>query len=80
MSLNRWLSFPTKEKTMTVKVGLLVGREWSFPPAFLDEVNGREDGVTAEFVKLGGSLRVVEDSVYRLIERSTVPLASSPQR
>jgi len=33
-----------------------------------------------EFVKLGGSLRVVEDSVYRLIERSTVPLASFPQR
>src|SRR5271166_5449420 len=40
---------------MTAKVGLLVGREWSFPPAFLEEVNGRRDGVTAEYVKLGGT-------------------------
>src|SRR5262249_53544868 len=40
---------------MTLKVGLLVGREWSFPPAFLEEVNGRRDGVTAEYVKLGGT-------------------------
>jgi hypothetical protein len=37
------------------KVGLLVGREWSWPPKFLDEVNGRKAGVTAEFVKLGGT-------------------------
>jgi hypothetical protein len=40
---------------MTVKVGLLVGREWSFPPAFLEEVNRRGDGVVAELVKLGGT-------------------------
>lgn len=38
-----------------MKVGLLCGREWSFPPAFIDEVNGRNAGVTAEFVKLGGT-------------------------
>ena len=37
------------------KVGLLVGREWSFPPAFIEEVNKRNDGVVAEYVKLGGS-------------------------
>ncbi len=37
------------------KIGLIVGREWSFPPAFLDEVNGRDVGVTAEYVKLGGT-------------------------
>ena len=30
------------------KIGLIVGREWSFPPAFLDEVNGRNAGVAAE--------------------------------
>ena len=24
---------------MEPKIGLLVGREWSFPPAFIDEVN-----------------------------------------
>jgi hypothetical protein len=35
------------------KVGLLVGREWSFPPKFIEEVNGRDEGVVAEFVKLG---------------------------
>lgn len=40
---------------MTLKVGLLVGREWSFPPAFIEEVNKRNEGVTAEFVKLGGT-------------------------
>ncbi len=39
---------------MTLKVGLIVGREWSFPPAFIEEVNRRNEGVTAEYVKLGG--------------------------
>jgi hypothetical protein len=37
------------------KVGLIVGREWSFPPAFLEEVNRRDAGVTAEYVKMGGT-------------------------
>ena len=37
------------------KVGLLCGREWSWPPKFLDAVNARNAGVTAEFVKLGGT-------------------------
>jgi hypothetical protein len=37
------------------KVGLLVGREWSFPPAFIEEVHGREEGVTVDFVQLGGT-------------------------
>lgn len=40
---------------MVKKVGLLVGREWSFPPAFIEEVNGRADGVFAEYVKLSGT-------------------------
>lgn len=40
---------------MTLKVGLLVGREWSFPPAFIKELNGRREGVEAEYVKLGGT-------------------------
>ena len=36
-----------------MKVGLLCGREYSFPPAFLDRVNtlGRPHGITAEFVE-----------------------------
>jgi hypothetical protein len=37
------------------RVGLLVGREWSWPPQFIEEVNGRNQGVVAEFVKLGGT-------------------------
>jgi hypothetical protein len=38
---------------MKGKIGLLVGREWSFPPAFIEEVDGRGAGVTAEYVRLG---------------------------
>lgn len=37
------------------KVGLLVGREWSFPPAFIAEIERRNEGVQAEYVKLGGT-------------------------
>ncbi|HYC30889.1 MAG TPA: hypothetical protein VEB59_01305 [Gemmatimonadales bacterium] len=38
---------------MPKKIGLLVGREWSFPPAFIEEVKRRHAGVEAEFVKIG---------------------------
>lgn len=51
---------------MTLKVGLMVGREWSFPPAFIEEVNRRNTGVVAEFVKLGGT-RMDEPSPYAVI-------------
>jgi hypothetical protein len=34
-------------------IGILVGREWSWPPAFINEVNGRNAGVIAGFVTLG---------------------------
>lgn len=37
------------------KIGLLVGREWSFPPAFIEEINRRDAGVSAEYVQLGGT-------------------------
>ncbi len=37
------------------KVGLLCGREWSWPPKFLESVNARNAGVVAEFAKLGGT-------------------------
>ena len=40
---------------MTKRVGLMVGREWSFPPKFIEEVNRRDQGVVAEFVKIGAS-------------------------
>jgi carbamoylphosphate synthase large subunit len=51
---------------MTLKVGLIVGREWSFPPAFIDEVNRRDEGVHAEFAKLGGT-RMDEPNPYAVI-------------
>ena len=38
-----------------VKVGLIVGREWSFPPAFIEEVARRDAGVVVEMVTLGGT-------------------------
>ncbi len=51
---------------MTLKVGLLIGREWSFPPAFIEEVNRRDEGVVAEMVKLGGT-RMDEPCPYAVI-------------
>lgn len=40
---------------MTKTVGLLVGREWSFPPAFIDEVARRNAGVTVEYARIGAT-------------------------
>lgn len=40
---------------MTQKVGLIVGREWSMPPALIKAINERNAGVVAEYVKLGGT-------------------------
>jgi glutathione synthase/RimK-type ligase-like ATP-grasp enzyme len=48
------------------KVGLLVGREWSWPPKFLEEVNGRKRGVAAEYAMLGGT-RMNEPNPYAVI-------------
>ncbi|HEY1423035.1 MAG TPA: hypothetical protein VGF20_06250 [Candidatus Acidoferrum sp.] len=49
-------------------VGLLCGREYSFPPAFIAQVNqlGAKDGVAAEFVKLGGT-KMGEPARYKVI-------------
>ncbi len=38
---------------MPKRIGLMVGREWSFPPAFMEEVKRRDAGVIAEFVSIG---------------------------
>ncbi len=51
---------------MTLKVGLLVGQEWSFPPAFIEEVNRRDEGVVVEYVKLGGNI-MDEPVPYKVI-------------
>ncbi|MFN8471630.1 MAG: hypothetical protein U0822_05370 [Anaerolineae bacterium] len=37
------------------RVGLIVGREWSMPPALIEEINRRDEGVVAEFAKLSGT-------------------------
>jgi hypothetical protein len=53
---------------MTVKIGLLCGREYAFPPAFLERVNsvGARHGITADFVKLTGT-KMGEPAGYRVI-------------
>jgi len=49
-------------------IGLICGREYSFPPAFLAKVNelGAAENITAEFVKLGGT-RMGDPARYRVI-------------
>jgi len=51
-----------------VKIGLLCGREYSFPPAFIERVNqlGQSHGITAEMVKFGGT-RMDEPPKYQVI-------------
>ena len=51
-----------------IRVGLMVGREYSFPPAFIQRVNeiGAPHGITAEMVTLGGT-RFDEPARYRVI-------------
>jgi ribosomal protein S6-L-glutamate ligase RimK-like protein len=51
---------------MDKKVGLMVGREWSFPPRFIEEVNKRGGGVTAEYVQLDAA-RMDEEVPYAVI-------------
>jgi hypothetical protein len=48
------------------RIGLLVGREWSFPPAFLDAVKRRQSGVVADFIKLDAT-RMAQPVPYSLI-------------
>jgi hypothetical protein len=51
-----------------IRIGLFVGREWSFPPAFIEEVNKRtaDTNVIAEYVKIGGTI-MDEPTQYRVI-------------
>ena len=58
----------TNIHTEPIRIGLFVGREWSWPPAFIEEVNSRtsESGVIAEYVKVGGTL-MNEPCPYRVI-------------
>lgn len=54
--------------TDTMRIGLLVGREYSFPPAFIEAVNkaGAPHGITAEMVTFGGT-KMDEPARYRVI-------------
>ncbi len=56
---------PSSQKD-PLKVGIMVGREWSWPPAFIEKVNSLNAGVVAEFVKLGGS-KMDEPCEYKVI-------------
>jgi len=60
-----------------MKIGLMVGREYAFPPAFIARVNelGRKHGITADFVHLGGThfdeppgYRVIVDRISHEVE------------
>ena len=48
------------------RIGLLVGREWSFPPAFLEAVAKRQSGVAADYIKLDAT-RMAQPVPYTLI-------------
>lgn len=52
---------------MPLKIGLIVGREWSFPPAFIEEVARRDEGVVAEYVRLGAPTMDPEEEPYAVI-------------
>src|ERR1041385_221575 len=52
--------------TEPLKIGILTGMEWSWPPAFIEEVAKRDEGVVAEFIKLGGT-EMNAPSPYRVI-------------
>lgn len=49
------------------KIGIIFGMENTFPPALVEKINSMKvDGVSAEFVKLGG-VKMAEPSGYRVI-------------
>lgn len=51
------------------KIGLLIGREWSWPNAVINEVNRRDEGVLAEFVKIGATFMNGECPYNVVIDR-----------
>ena len=51
------------------RIGLIVGREWSFPPAFIERVKQRRAGVVAEYVTLDATLMAQPVPYTLLIDR-----------
>jgi len=59
--------FFVKREVTVKKIGVMFGMENTFPPALVEKINSMKvDGVTAEFVKLGG-VKMAEPSGYRVI-------------
>jgi len=54
---------------VSARIGLIVGREWSFPPRFMEVVNSRDQGVTAEYATLGGESMDAPSPYAVLIDR-----------
>ena len=57
-----------RDSNRPLKVGLVCGREYSFPPAFIERVNelGAAHGITADMIKLGGT-RMDDPAEYGVI-------------
>jgi glutathione synthase/RimK-type ligase-like ATP-grasp enzyme len=56
-----------KREATVNKIGIMFGMENTFPPALVERVNNKKvEGVTAEFVKLGG-VKMADPSEYRVI-------------
>lgn len=55
----------------TAQIGLLIGREWSWPSAFIAEVNRRNAGVLADFVKIGGTFSENHCPYQVIIDRTS---------
>ncbi|MFL5581577.1 MAG: RimK family alpha-L-glutamate ligase, partial [Gemmatimonadaceae bacterium] len=51
---------------MSLRVGLIVGREWSFPPKLIEEVARRDAGVAVEYVRLDAA-RMDDEVPYAVI-------------
>jgi hypothetical protein len=49
-----------------MKIGILVGREGTFPQALINEINQRQAGVTAEYITVGG-VRMATEIEYNVI-------------
>lgn len=49
-----------------MKIGVLVGREATFPPALINEINSRNAGISAEYIRLGG-VQMAEPCEYAVI-------------
>src|SRR5688572_20779050 len=49
-----------------LKIGVIVGREWSWPPAFIEEVAKRGEDIVAEYAQFGGT-RMNEPCPYAVL-------------